>query len=63
VRREGGRVLVPRQKAIVAQRNDPAALAYTFEVALPENAGEVAVAVVDDYAGTVAFAREHQRGR
>jgi VWFA-related protein len=58
VRREGGRVLAPRQRSIVAQRADPKALAYTYEVALPPERGEVAVAIVDDYSGTVSFGRE-----
>ena len=63
IRKESGRVLVPRQRAIVARRADPKALAFTYEVALPEEKGEVAVAVVDDYSGTVAFAREKLRTR
>jgi len=58
VRREGGRILTPRQRSIVARRTDPNALAYTYEIALPEERGDVAVAVVDDYAGTVSLARE-----
>lgn len=58
VRREGGRVLTPRQRSIVAHRADPAALAYTYEIGLPPERGEVAVAIVDDYSGTVSFARE-----
>jgi VWFA-related protein len=61
VRGAKGGLSAPRRKAIVARRADPKALAYTFEVALPERAGEVAVAVVDDYSGTVAFARRRDR--
>ena len=61
LRREGGRVSNPRQKAIVARRTDSKALAFTYEVALPDEGGEVAVAVVDDFSGTVAFAREKLR--
>jgi hypothetical protein len=62
VRKEGGRLLPVRQREIVARRADPKALAHTFEVSLPESNGEVAVAVVDDYSGTVAFARGRIRG-
>lgn len=58
VQRENGRVLTPRQRSIVARRDDPNALAYTYEVALPPERGQIAVAVVDDYSGAVAFARE-----
>ncbi|HEX9801267.1 MAG TPA: VWA domain-containing protein [Thermoanaerobaculia bacterium] len=58
LRRESGRVLTPRQRSIVAQRADPNALAYTYEVVLPPGRGDVAVAIVDDYSGTVSFARE-----
>ena len=58
VRRENGRVLPPRQRAIVARRADPNALVYTYELALPGERGDVAVAVVDEYSGTVAFARQ-----
>jgi VWFA-related protein len=58
VRREGGRVLTPRQRTIVAHRADPAALAFTYEIGLPPERGDVAVALVDDYSGTVSFARE-----
>lgn len=63
LREENGRSLTPRQKAIVAHRTDPRALAYTFELSLPEASGDVAVAVIDDYSGKVAFARARQRGR
>jgi VWFA-related protein len=57
LRRESGRVLPPRQRAITAQRADPKALAYTYEVELPDERGDVAVAVVDEYSGAVSFAR------
>lgn len=57
LRRENGRLLPPRQRALVAQRTDPRALAYTYEVELPDERGDVAIAVVDEYSGTVAFAR------
>lgn len=57
LRRESGRVLPPRQRAITAERADPKALAYTYEVALPDERGDVAVAVVDEYSGAVSFAR------
>jgi VWFA-related protein len=58
VQRAGGRLLAPRQRSIVAHRADPAVRVFTYDVALPEVLGDVAVAVADDYSGTVGFARE-----
>jgi VWFA-related protein len=64
LRRDGGRLALPRQRSIVARRADAAATAYTYEVTLPaESFREVAVAVADDFSGAVAFARQRLRPR
>jgi VWFA-related protein len=64
LRRDNGRLLMPRHRAIVARRAEPTAAAYTYDVELPaEPASEVAVAVADDFSGAVAFARQRLRPR
>lgn len=63
VKEENGRILIPRQRSIVAKRREANALAYTYEVTLPEGEGEIGVAVVDDFSGTIAFVRGETNGK
>lgn len=55
--RREGRAFVPRQRSIVAYRDDSATLTYTYDILLPNSLDRIAVAVADDLSGTVGFAR------